>query len=190
MNLPNWITLSRLLLAVPFLIVLELPGREWWALGIFIVASCTDFIDGYLARKLNLETSLGALLDPLVDKVLVTGALIALASRGAVPAWSVTLILFREFLVTGLRTLEAQRGIVLSAGMLGKLKTVLQMVAICFLLYALNPTGPGLTTHVFGTIGVWLYWAAVVMTFISGAQYLWAGRDLLKTPNQDESTGL
>jgi CDP-diacylglycerol--glycerol-3-phosphate 3-phosphatidyltransferase len=179
MNLPNWITLSRLLLAIPFLFVLEQPGLEKIALGIFIFASCTDFVDGYLARKLNQVTALGSLLDPLVDKVLVTGALVALAAKGAIPAWSVTLILFREFLVTGLRTLEAQHGVILSAGMLGKIKTVLQMVAIGFLLFALNPVGSGLVPGVMATIGLVLYWAAVLMTFISGAQYLWAGRGLL-----------
>lgn len=185
MNLPNWITLSRLLLTVPFLIALETPGQVWaWAaLIIFIVAACTDFVDGYLARKLNQVTPLGALLDPLVDKVLVTGALVALTYKGAVPAWSVTLILFREFLVTGLRTLEATQGVVLSAGMLGKLKAVLQMVAIGFLLFALDPAGRGLTSHPFASIGLAIYWAAVAMTVVSGAQYLWAGRHLLVPPS-------
>jgi CDP-diacylglycerol--glycerol-3-phosphate 3-phosphatidyltransferase len=187
MNLPNWITLSRLLLAVPFLIVLERPGLEWAALAIFVVASATDWVDGYLARKLNQVTSLGSLLDPLVDKVLVTGALVALAAKGAIPAWSVTLILFREFLVTGLRTLEAQRGVILSAGMLGKIKTTLQMIAIGFLLYALNPAGAGLMPGTMATIGLVVYWAAVAMTFISGAQYLWIGRDLLRVPKEEDS---
>lgn len=179
MNLPNWITMSRLLLAVPFLVLLEWPGLAWAALAVFVVASATDFLDGYLARKLNQVTALGALLDPLVDKVLVTGALVALAAKGVVPAWSVTLILFREFLVTGLRTLEATHGVVLSAGMLGKLKTVLQMVAIGCLIFALDPAGRGLLAHPVATIGLWIYWAAVAMTVISGAQYLWAGRELL-----------
>jgi CDP-diacylglycerol--glycerol-3-phosphate 3-phosphatidyltransferase len=179
MNLPNWITLSRLLLAIPFLVMLERPGLEMWGLGLFIVASCTDFVDGMLARKLSQVTSLGKLLDPLVDKVLVTGALVALTARGAVPAWSVTLILFREFLVTGLRTLEAQHGVVLPAGMLGKIKTVLQMVGIGFLLFALDPAGRGLVPGLMATIGLWLYWAATVMTIVSGAQYFWAGRHLL-----------
>ena len=187
MNLPNWITLSRLLLTVPFLVLLELPGMGWWALGLFVFASATDFVDGYLARKLNQVTALGALLDPLVDKVLVTGALVALAAKGAVPAWSVTLILFREFLVTGLRTLEASHGVVLSAGMLGKIKPVLQMIAIGVLLFALDPSGRGLTAGVFATIGLAVYWLAVAMTFISGAQYLWAGKHLLVAPKERES---
>ena len=176
MNLPNWITLSRLLLTIPFLIILEQPGMAWVALGIFVFASLTDWVDGYLARKLGQVTSLGALLDPLVDKVLVTGALVALTGMGVIPAWSVTLILFREFLVTGLRTLEAARGVVLSAGMLGKIKTTLQMVAIALLLFALDPTAPAAAS----AAGMMVYWAAVIMTVISGAQYLWLGRDLLK----------
>ena len=134
MNWPNLITFARLLLAIPFLVMLEGHGWEMVALGIFVVASLTDWLDGYLARKLNQVSELGKLMDPLVDKILVTGALVALTARGIIPAWSVTAILFREFLVTGLRAVEAARGVIIPAGWLGKVKAALQMIAIIALL--------------------------------------------------------
>lgn len=177
LNLPNILTLSRLVLTVPFLVFLEIPGLEVWALAIFVVASATDWLDGYMARKLNQITTLGKLLDPLGDKVLVTGALVALSAKGVIPAWSVTAILFREFLVTGLRAIEASRGVIIPAGWLGKIKTVLQMVAIILLLYALLPAGqPVMAT------GLVLYWTAVAMTIASGVQYLLLSKDLFREP--------
>lgn len=176
MNLPNWITLSRLLLTVPFLVLLEQRGYELVALGIYVCAALTDWVDGYLARRLDQVTTLGKLLDPLVDKVLVTGALVALSAKGLVPAWSVTAILFREFLVTGLRGLEAERGVIVPAGMLGKLKAVAQMVAIGFLLFALAPQA---ATWAY-TVGMGIYWLAVALTIVSGVQYVWAAKDVFK----------
>lgn len=176
MNLPNMITLSRLVLTIPFLLFLEWRGWEWVALGIFVFAAATDWVDGYLARKLNQVTALGKLLDPLVDKVLVTGALVALVAHAMVPAWSVTLILFREFLVTGMRALEASRGVIVPAGWLGKIKTVLQMVAIGLLLAALTPQGA-----VVAGAGLIVYWAAVFMTVASGVQYLMLSKDLFRS---------
>lgn len=179
MNLPNWITTSRLLLAIPCLCLLEWPGWERVALVIFAVASLTDFLDGYLARRLNQVTELGKLLDPLVDKVLVTGALVALASRGIVPAWSVTAILVREFLVTGLRVLEASRGVIVPASWPGKVKAFLQMVAIGMLLMVLDPVGKGLLVGPLATAGLVTYWAAVALTIYSGVEYVWHARALL-----------
>ncbi|MFP5504549.1 MAG: CDP-diacylglycerol--glycerol-3-phosphate 3-phosphatidyltransferase [Candidatus Sericytochromatia bacterium] len=177
LNLPNILTLSRLVLTIPFLVCLEFPGLEVWALAIFAVASLTDWLDGYLARKLNQITTLGKLLDPLGDKVLVTGALVALAAKDIIPAWSVTAILFREFLVTGLRAIEASRGMIIPAGWLGKIKTVLQMAAIIVLLYALLPGG-----QFAQSTGMVLYWTAVAMTIASGVQYLMLSKDLFREP--------
>lgn len=177
MTLPNWITFSRLLLSIPFLFLLEPPGHYVWALVIFLVASLTDWVDGLLARALNQVSTLGKLMDPLVDKVLVTGALVALAAHGTVPAWSVTLILFREFLVTGMRALEASRGVIVPAGWLGKAKTVFQIVAIALLLLDL-----ALRNGLARSAGEATYWLAVVLTLLSGAQYLWAARDLFREP--------
>lgn len=176
MNLPNLITLSRLALAVPFLALLEWTGYERVALAIFVVASLTDWVDGYLARRWNQVTPLGQLLDPLVDKLLVTGALVALCARDIVPAWSVTLILFREFLVTGLRALEASRGVIVQAGWWGKWKAAIQMIAIILLLAGLDTTGQALAAGNLGTLAVACYWLAVALTVASGIQYGLAAR--------------
>ncbi|MEB3195723.1 MAG: CDP-diacylglycerol--glycerol-3-phosphate 3-phosphatidyltransferase [Candidatus Sericytochromatia bacterium] len=179
MNLPNTITLARLALAIPCLLLLERQGWEMWALGLFVIASLTDWIDGYLARKLDLVTPLGQLLDPLVDKLLVSGVLVALTARGIVPAWSVTAILFREFLVTGLRALEASHGVIVSAGWLGKWKAALQMIAIIALLWSLDPSGRALRADAVATLAWWTYWVAVGLTVASGVQYGWRARNLL-----------
>jgi CDP-diacylglycerol--glycerol-3-phosphate 3-phosphatidyltransferase len=181
MNWPNLVTFSRLALAVPFLLLLERPGTEAWALGLFVVASLTDWVDGYLARRLDQTTELGKLMDPLVDKLLVTGALVALTARGIVPAWSVTAILFREFLVTGLRALEAARGVIVPAGWLGKVKAAVQMIAIIALLWSLDGTGRALRPDALAQVAVAGYWLAVVLTIASGLQYGWAARRLLRS---------
>lgn len=164
MTIPNWITLARLLLIAPMVYFLEVSGGNAWALGLFLLASMTDWVDGYLARKWNQTSVLGALLDPLADKMLVTGALSGLVHQGLVPAWAVTLVLSREFLVTGLRTAAINAGIVLAAGMSGKVKTVLQMAAIAFLLAGIQP------------YGTWIWDLAVLMTLYSGGEYLWQTR--------------
>jgi CDP-diacylglycerol--glycerol-3-phosphate 3-phosphatidyltransferase len=151
MTLPNGITLTRLALVIPLAVALE-GGHNLWALGIFLLGAGTDWIDGYLARKLNQTSNLGALLDPLVDKVLVTSALAGLTYQGLIPAWTVTVVLSREFLITGLRTAAMSAGIVLAASWWGKLKTTTQMIAIALF-----------------TIG-------------SGAEYLWQTRSIWKHP--------
>lgn len=182
MNLPNWITLSRMLLAFPFLFLLEGHGFERAATVIFAVAALTDWLDGYLARRLNLVTDLGKLLDPLVDKVLVTGALVALVARDVVPAWSVTIVLFREFAVTGMRAAEARRGVTIAAGWPGKIKAFLQMVALVMLLWMLDPLGSHVRAGWITDVGMWLYWASVVMAIYSGVEYMWRARDLFRDP--------
>lgn len=175
MTLPNWITLARLALIVPLAIALE-GGHNVWALAIFAIAAGTDWIDGYLARKLNQTSALGALLDPLVDKILVTTALAGLTFQGVIPAWSVTLVLSREFLITGLRAAAINAGIILSASIWGKLKTVMQMLAIISLL-AIGAL-PVLTTSAKG-----LWWAAILFTIGSGVEYLWQTRSIWKSPS-------
>lgn len=182
MNLPNLVTFSRLLLSIPFLILLEFTGWELVAMWIFVVASLTDWVDGYLARRLNQVTELGKLLDPLVDKVLVTGALVALASRGVVPAWSVTAVLFREFLVTGLRAVEASRGVIIPAAWLGKVKAAVQMIAIVVLLWSLDPSGRALRSDFIAMLAIVSYWVGVALTMASGVQYLWLARGLFSEP--------
>ena len=174
MNLANKITYLRLLLIPVFVIVFYLGSTGVIISGfIFIVAALTDFFDGYIARKRNEVTTLGSFLDPLADKILTMAAFVLLAIIGLIPAWSVILILAREFMVNGLRFIAAEKKIVISASFLGKVKTMSQMVAIVFLL--LSP----LNAIVF-LIGIIVYWIAVVATIISGVEYIYQGRELLK----------
>src|ERR1700737_3310414 len=137
-NLPNSLTLFRIFL-VPFLVVVLLTkfsGREYVGLAIFLVAAITDFFDGYFARRYNQMTRLGALLDPIADKLLMSAAFISLVEMDPkhVPAWMVVLIIGREFAVTGLRSIAAQQGVTIAASPLGKTKTVSQVIAISLLI--------------------------------------------------------
>ena len=124
MNLPNQLTLGRVV-AVPFFIVIYLMGYETVAAILFIIASATDALDGYLARRDNLVTNFGKIMDPLADKVLVVSALVLLVESGQVAGWMLIVILAREFAVAGLRTVAAADGKVIAAGTMGKIKTVL-----------------------------------------------------------------
>ena len=133
---------------------------------IFIAASFTDMLDGKIARKYNLVTNFGKIMDPLADKVLVYSAF-CLMVPDPVPGWMLIIILAREFLVAGVRTVAASEGIVIAAAMSGKIKTVLQMVAVCMLLIA-----PVINTSWFLILGKIVLWAALVMTVISGVQYV------------------
>lgn len=167
MNLPNQLTTLRLLLIPFFLWAVYVPEPKWVALAIFLVASATDFLDGYLARKWNMITDYGKIMDPLADKMLITGALVAFVEFDWVPAWSVVLILAREFLITGLRVLLAERGEMMAAGNLGKIKTNVQMIAVVLFLAGAPIAGQ------------WVYAAAVIITVISGIDYVWRSRSVL-----------
>ena len=174
MNLANKITYLRLLLIPIFVIVFYLGTTGVIISGIiFIVAALTDFFDGYIARKRNEVTTVGSFLDPLADKILTMAAFVLLATIGLIPAWSVILILAREFMVNGLRFIAAEKKIVISASFLGKVKTMSQLIAIAFLLFS------PLNTTVF-LIGIIVYWVAVVATVVSGVEYIYQGRELLK----------
>ena len=180
MNLPNKITISRICL-IPLFLVIILAPFSWgeWRTGtvsipvthlvgafIFIVASTTDWIDGYYARKYNMVTNLGKFLDPLADKLLVSAALIALVELGLAPAWAAIVIISREFAVTGLRLVLAGGGEVVAANMLGKIKTWAQIVAISALLLHNLPFE--LISFPFATIALWI---AVIFTIVSGWDY-------------------
>lgn len=163
MNLPTWITVSRLA-AVPFLLYWlqsPTPERQWWAVAAFLLAAGTDWLDGYLARRLNQVTDLGKFLDPLVDKLLVLAPLLGLVALGRVPAWGVFLILGRELAVAGWRVNQTQ---ISGANLWGKAKTVVQMGAIA-LLIAPVPQWQG--------VAIVTFWLAVALTLISGGIYLW-----------------
>lgn len=140
MNLPNRLTLLRIVLIIPFIAFLLLSGNgsmffKILAFGVFMAASITDFLDGYIARKYNLISDFGKLMDPLADKILVLGALILFVELQYIPSWMVIVIISREFLVTGIRTLAASKGEVIAAGMSGKLKTTTQMIAILIIIF-------------------------------------------------------
>lgn len=179
LNLPNILTLARVA-AVPVVVLLLLSDSRQaglWAAAVFGVAAVTDFIDGWLARKWGIVTVLGKFLDPLADKLVVMAALIMLIPLGRVPAWAVFLILAREMVVTGLRSIASSEGIVIAASDLGKYKTIYQMVAI-----------PGLLLHydyywLFGlkwsvfhvnmhNFGIFFFYIALVLTLWSGYDYL------------------
>ena len=136
LNLPNILTLSRIA-AVPvvvFLLLFESKQSCFWAAAVFTVASMTDWLDGYLARKWGIVTILGKFLDPLADKLIVMAALIMLIPLDRVPAWAVLVILARELIVSGIRSIASSEGIVIAASDLGKYKTIFQMIAIVGLL--------------------------------------------------------
>ncbi|KGX88375.1 CDP-diacylglycerol--glycerol-3-phosphate 3-phosphatidyltransferase [Pontibacillus litoralis] len=180
MNIPNRITLSRICL-IPIIVVLLSIPFDWGTISIgegilpvshlvaailFIIASTTDWIDGYYARKHNLVTNLGKFLDPLADKLLVSAAFIALVELELAPAWIVTLIISREFAVTGLRLVAAGEGIVLAASQMGKLKTWIQIIAISALLLHNYPFS--YIPFPFATIALY---AAMIITVVSGVEY-------------------
>ncbi|MEE0797478.1 MAG: CDP-diacylglycerol--glycerol-3-phosphate 3-phosphatidyltransferase [Anaerovoracaceae bacterium] len=170
MNLPNKLTIARVI-AVPFFILAFYFGWYILAFVIFVAASLTDMLDGKIARKHNLVTNFGKIMDPLADKVLVYSAL-CLMIPFYVPAWMLIVILAREFTVAGMRTVAAAEGIVIAAGMSGKIKTVLQMLAVCLLL--LVPAFP-LFMPLWYVAQAFL-WASLVMTVYSGAEYVLQNR--------------
>jgi CDP-diacylglycerol--glycerol-3-phosphate 3-phosphatidyltransferase len=167
-NLPTWITLSRLLAIPPLLYGLHQPTTTWrWVcLGVFLLAAGTDWVDGYLARQLNQITELGKFLDPLVDKLLVLAPLLALVELQVVPAWGVFLVLARELTIAGWRVNPSLQGNgeIQGANLWGKLKTITQIVAIALLIAPLPAT--------WQTTAVAAFWISVVMTLISGLIYL------------------
>ncbi|MDR1740963.1 MAG: CDP-diacylglycerol--glycerol-3-phosphate 3-phosphatidyltransferase [Synergistaceae bacterium] len=182
MNLPNILSLTRVFLAPLVLLFLSvhisgpvhfldfLGAAPTWgdllAGGVFIVAALTDSLDGYIARKHKLVTTLGKFIDPLADKVLVIAAMVSLVELHRVPAWLVVVIITREFVVTGLRLVAAAEGQVIAASGGGKLKTVIQIIAVILLILDL----PG---------GLAMMWLAMVLTVWSGMEYLISGAKML-----------
>lgn len=179
LNLPIILTLGRIA-AIPVLVVLLLfDSREvgFWAAVVFALAAITDWLDGWLARKWEIVTVLGKFLDPLADKLIVMAALIMLIPLGRVPAWAVFLILAREMVITGLRSIASSEGIVIAASDLGKYKTIFQMTAILGLLlhydyywfFGVRWEILHVNMHHFG---IFFFYVAFVMTMWSGGDYL------------------
>lgn len=173
MNLPNKLTILRMIMIVPFILLL-LGGNagwfgssvvcDWIALAIFIVASLTDLIDGKIARKYNLVTNFGKFMDPLADKLLVCSAMIAMIELGRIPSWVVIIIIAREFIISGFRTVASDNGVVIAASYWGKVKTTFQMIMICLMIA--NIPQIQLLTDI-------IMWVALALTIISpGGLYM------------------
>jgi CDP-diacylglycerol--glycerol-3-phosphate 3-phosphatidyltransferase len=184
MTVPTTLTLLRILFTVVIVLLLLLPG--WLpnavALGCFILASLTDWLDGFLARQRRQSTALGALLDPIADKILVLGILGTFVWRGLIPAWMVLVIAAREVLVTALRLMAVRRGIVLPAEQTGKWKTTAQMVTVGLILITLLIRELGGCEQALPTLERLVYgglWIAMLLTVVSGATFVWKQRQSL-----------
>jgi len=171
MNLPNAITLARIFL-VPFIVVVllttRIPHWEAWGASLFLAAALTDFLDGHLARRRKQITTLGRLLDPIADKLLISAALISLVQLRLAPAWMVVIIIGREFAVSGLRSIAAGEGFTIEASPLGKGKMVLQVGAIVALILARSRGGW------FAEGALILLWAVVILALASMVHYFMA----------------
>lgn len=182
-SLPNHLTISRFWMTAVMMVcmTLDFPYARIAALAIFIIASITDALDGYLARNFFGCTSFGKLMDPLADKVLVCAAFIGFVELNSIAAWMVVLIIAREFMVTGMRLLMIEKGIVMPAGPWGKVKTTVQMLAICLYFFGLiwetpflpAPGANGCETYSYAW---WLGLGAALLTAWSGIVYFWQQR--------------
>lgn len=178
LNLPNILTLSRVA-AVPVVVILllfESPQTSFWAAVVFTLAAITDWLDGYLARKWGVVTVLGKFLDPLADKLIVMAALIMLIPLDRVPAWAVFIILARDLIISGIRSIASSEGIVIDASPMGKYKTIFQMIAIVALLlhyqyywfFGLEFSFLYASAH---NVGIVIFYLALVLTIWSGVEY-------------------
>lgn len=177
MNLPNKLTIFRVIL-IPFFVVFMLapicPGyANYIAVAIFIVASLTDLLDGKIARKYNLVTDFGKFMDPLADKLLVCAAMICLIETGQLAAWIVIVIISREFIISGFRLVAADNGVVIAASYWGKFKTTFQMLMVIVLILNFD-------NRYFQILGNVLTYIALVLTVVSLIDYLWKNRAVLK----------
>lgn len=172
MNLPNKLTLLRILLIPVFMIVLYVgfPGANYVALTIFVVASFTDLLDGKIARARNLVTDFGKFADPLADKMLVTAAMLWFVEIGQMPAWALLIVVCREFAVSGLRMIASDKGRVIAAGWSGKVKTASTMVCIVLMFLPIPA--------ILNTICVWVI---VLATLYSGVEYFMKNKDIIAT---------
>ena len=193
MNLPNRLTVSRLVLTIVFVAVVstDFPYHYTAALGLFVLAAVTDYIDGEIARRWSLITDFGKLMDPLVDKIMTAAAFVCLVPLRAIPAWVAIVVITREFLITGLRLLAVSKGRVLAADPIGKHKTSWQIATVIFFLALLSfqefghPSSSGTTDLHWQQLWVYGGWTvsgiAVVLTIYSGIDYVWRHRTMIST---------
>ena len=174
MNLPNKLTVVRMAL-VPFfvaalLLSMTIDSLKWVALALFVIASLTDFADGYIARKYNLITNFGKFMDPLADKILTISGMICLIELGRIPSWIVIIIVAREFIISGFRLVAAENGVVIAANYWGKFKTTFQMIMI--ILMIMNIPQLQILTNI-------VMWIALALTLISLWTYIMANKQVL-----------
>ena len=174
MNLPNKLTVLRMVL-VPFFVATLLLSKtndtlKWVALALFVIASLTDFADGYIARKYNLITNFGKFMDPLADKILTVSGMICLIVLGRIPSWIVVIIVAREFIISGFRLIAAENGVVIAANYWGKFKTTFQMFMI--ILMIMNIPQLQIVTNI-------VMWIALALTIISLVTYINANKQIL-----------
>lgn len=194
MNLANKLTLIRIVfvpLFLIFMVVNDIPYGTFIATIIFILASITDKLDGYIARSRNQITNFGKFMDPLADKLLVTTALIVLVGLGTIPSWTVVIIIAREFAVSGLRSIAAAEGKVIAASWWGKIKTVIQMIAIILLLlqvsveesvYFMNlVNNNNIINFIINSFPIFVLYVAVIITVISGYDYFNKNKNVIST---------
>lgn len=194
MNLANRLTLLRILLVPIFLILIavkQIPYGRSIATAVFILASLTDKLDGYIARSRNQITRFGKFMDPLADKLLVTSALISLVELQVIPGWAAVIIIAREFAISGLRTIAASDGIVIAASWWGKIKTVVQIVALILLLLKVNIGSSLYLTKLveeqeflnsaFQYLPNIALYLAVIITVVSGVDYFKKNRSVINT---------
>ncbi len=174
MNLPNKLTTARMILIIPFVICMMVGksgNLRFLALAFFVLASVTDWLDGYLARKNHLVTNFGKFMDPLADKLLVSAAMICLVELGRLPAWIVIIIISREFAISGFRLIASDNGIVIAASWWGKFKTTSQMIMIILLIADLG--------GVFAVLEQIFIWLALALTIVSLIDYIWKNKQVL-----------
>jgi len=199
LNLPNLITIGRLFLIPPVLVLIDPtdPIRNFFAALLFATASLLDIVDGYLARRQNLVTVFGKFVDPLADKLMAMSVLVYLVYAGLVPPWLVVLMLGRDFYISGLRSVAASMGVVIAAGEGGKMKTVFQLVGICCVLtrYAYVWPLTGGETVSFQVIGMFFLYVSLLLSLVSAVQYTFDFRSTLQQQRErqpdaeGESTG-
>lgn len=175
MNTPNKLTCIRVVM-IPFFLLFMLTdlggsASKWIALALFIIASLTDLLDGYLARRDNLVTNFGKFMDPLADKLLVCSALICFVQTGKLSAWVVIIIISREFIISGFRLIASDNGIVIAASYWGKFKTVSQMIMTVLLIMDVG--------GIFAVLETLFIWIAVILTVVSLADYLMKNKKVL-----------
>lgn len=170
MNTANKLTLTRVLMIPLFLVVLylEFPFNQYIALAVFVLASVTDFVDGYIARHYDQVTDFGKFMDPLADKLLVVAAMLWFVEAGRFPAWALLIVVAREFAVTGLRLIAVEAGRVIAAAWSGKIKTACTMVGICIMFLFPNPV-----------VDVVVMAVIVLTTLYSGVEYFVKNRDVI-----------